>query len=205
MLRERPWRCGRMPFATQRLADRPRPTRRHGTLRARPSLRGVPRCLTKGLLGHSPALRLLELDSGAACFRETDGNRLLGRPRPVLPLPDVVHLLTHELAGLGGGSLPFSCVFTSTLDRRLLGHRDLPDRDVDPQPTHARARINGTFRGFTATQAACPGRYEELENRQLKWSLLQQSRRSASQQRAPHRVARGPSRSGSRRATRSTP
>ena len=196
-----------MPFATQRLADRPRPTCRHGTLRARPSLRGVPRCLTKGSLGHGPALRLLEFDSGAACFRETDGNRLLGRPRPVLPLPDVVHLLAHELAGLSGRSLPFSCVFASTLDRRLLGHRELPHRDVDSHPrTHARARIDGTFRGFTATQAACPGDPKDSKTGIGSRAFYHRVVAVPPAARAPHTVSRtGLSRSGSRRATRSTP
>jgi hypothetical protein len=45
----------------------------------------------------------------------------------VLPLADVVYLLTYELAGLRGRSLPFARVLAHPLDRLVLRHVVLLD------------------------------------------------------------------------------
>ena len=41
-----------------------------------------------------------QIHAGAASLREADGDRLLGRARPVLPFADVMHFRLHELACL---------------------------------------------------------------------------------------------------------
>jgi len=40
----------------------------------------------------------------------------------MLPLPDVVHFFTDELAGLGGRRLAFALIFSGALQSLLLGH-----------------------------------------------------------------------------------
>src|SRR5215472_3853740 len=69
----------------------------------------------------------LERHAGAASLGEADGDRLLGRPRPVLALADVMHLFPNKLAGGRGGTLPLTQIFLCSLQRLLLGHRYLLD------------------------------------------------------------------------------
>src|SRR5207253_2610226 len=66
--------------------------------------------------------RRAQLHPRAPRFREPDGDGLLGGPRPVLALADVVHLLAHELARLRGWRLAFPGVLVGPLQRLLFGH-----------------------------------------------------------------------------------
>src|SRR5215813_2652456 len=69
----------------------------------------------------------LERHPGATSLGKADGDRLLGRPRPVLALADVMHFLLNELAGGRGGALPLTQIFLCSLQRLLLGHGYLLD------------------------------------------------------------------------------
>src|SRR6185436_6324120 len=63
-----------------------------------------------------------EMHAGTARLGEADRDRLLRGAGAVLPFADVVHLLAHELAGLGGQRLPLPLVPGRALQRLLLGH-----------------------------------------------------------------------------------
>jgi hypothetical protein len=65
----------------------------------------------------------LQLDAGAPGLREPDRDHLLAGPGAVLPLADVLHLLTHELAGLSARSLALLARTPRPLARLPFGHR----------------------------------------------------------------------------------
>jgi hypothetical protein len=87
--------------------------------------------LADGLRFLAPAERAASV-SRAACWRvrsgaapglgEADGNRLLGRPRAVLALANVVHLLPHKLPRLRRRRFPLAPVALGTLDRITFWH-----------------------------------------------------------------------------------
>src|SRR6185503_14141024 len=114
-------RGGRVAFLLEALQHRARAARRW--LRVAPALRAVAR----GLLPGPPraGLRGRQLDAGATRLRQADGDGLLGRPRAVLALADVVHLLADELAGLGRCRLALALVSPRSLDGFLLWHDSL--------------------------------------------------------------------------------
>src|SRR5262249_2957275 len=61
----------------------------------------------------------------ASRFRQSDCDRLLGRPRAVRALADGLDLLAYELARLRRRRLPLALVPRRGLERLLLGHADL--------------------------------------------------------------------------------
>jgi hypothetical protein len=65
---------------------------------------------------------LAQLDAGTPRLRESDGDRLLRRSRPVLSFPDVVDLLTHELTRLGGRCFAGALVASRAFQGFLLRH-----------------------------------------------------------------------------------
>src|SRR5205823_7716663 len=68
-------------------------------------------------------LRCGELHAGAPRLGETDRDRLLGRPRTVLPFADVVDLLAYELARLCGRGFTFALVLARAFDRLSFRHK----------------------------------------------------------------------------------
>src|SRR5438046_10526552 len=73
-------------------------------------------------LGHRVARWRRHAHAGTARLRESDRDRLFGRPGAVLAFADVVELFTHELAGLRAGRLPLAAVAARALQRLLLRH-----------------------------------------------------------------------------------
>ena len=63
-----------------------------------------------------------QLDSGSSCLGKTDRDRLLRRPRPVLPFAHVLDLFTHELSRLRRRRLPFPRVLSRSLERFAIRH-----------------------------------------------------------------------------------
>jgi hypothetical protein len=88
-------------------------------------LRFAPSAGPSGLRGRLPLLG--DLYTRTPRLGQPYRDRLLGGPRAVLPLADVVYLLANELAGLRRRSLPFACVLTRSLDRFVLRHLVLLD------------------------------------------------------------------------------
>src|SRR3954454_19117735 len=115
-------RGGGVAFLLQGRRGRPGAGARNGLLRTLRSYLGVALGLFPGRLGGGPLLGRRQLHAGAARFRKPDRDRLLGRPRPVLPFLDVLDLLVDELARLGARGLALSLVLAGLLDRLLLGH-----------------------------------------------------------------------------------
>src|SRR5262252_5044841 len=91
-----------------------------------PCLVGTPRRGPRAPRG-LPLGGWLERHAGAASLGQADGDRLLGRPRAVLALADVMHFLPNELAGGRGGAFPLPQIFLCSLQRLLLGHGYLLD------------------------------------------------------------------------------
>jgi hypothetical protein len=87
---------------------------------------GVARRLATALGGNAAFPGRAQLHAGAPRLREADRDRLLGRARTVLTLPDVVHLLAHELARLSGGRLALLLVPLRAVQRLLLWHLGFP-------------------------------------------------------------------------------
>src|SRR5262249_6537747 len=82
----------------------------------------VARRLAPGRGRDRPALRGPEPDAGPARLRQPDRDRLPGGTGPVLAIPDVVHLLADELAGLRRRRLALGFVLPRALQRLLVGH-----------------------------------------------------------------------------------
>jgi hypothetical protein len=97
---------------------------RGGRLGRAPALAAliVPVCRATSLLLCLAGTRRLQRNSGAACFRKPNGDRLLRRTRAVLPLPDVFDFLANKLAGCSAGPLSFPKVFLCPLNGSLLWH-----------------------------------------------------------------------------------
>src|SRR5262245_19282833 len=85
-----------------------------------------------GLIGvfGAPARRLLgpsfagrrQIDTGAACFGEADGDGLPRRARAMLALADLVDLVLHEFAGLRARRLAFTFVLPGFANDLLSWH-----------------------------------------------------------------------------------
>src|SRR5207249_12315249 len=73
-----------------------------------------------------PARERAQPHPGPPRFRESDRASLLGRPRPVLPLSDVVHLFAAEFGGLGARRLARALVSSGSSDRALFRHLPSP-------------------------------------------------------------------------------
>jgi hypothetical protein len=84
------------PFTAQRAAHGSR-SRRRPTARAAPAPGKITLRLFPSACRRSSCR---QPDARTTRLRETDGNGLLCRPRPVLPLANVLHFLAHELARL---------------------------------------------------------------------------------------------------------
>jgi hypothetical protein len=67
-----------------------------------------------------------KLDSRSTRFRKTDGYRLLGRPRAVLPLPDVLDLRVNELSRLCRRRFALSPIFAGPSDGSRFWHGGSP-------------------------------------------------------------------------------
>src|SRR5438128_2644384 len=120
LAREGGVRGGPAVLAFERAGDRARAGARGGVAAAPAGASGVFRA-APGLGGRLPSRRG-QVDARAPRLGEADGDRLLGGSRPVLAGADVVHLLAHELPGLGAGRLALPLVATGGSDRLLLGH-----------------------------------------------------------------------------------
>src|SRR6185436_5280835 len=60
--------------------------------------------------------------AGAACLRQPDRDRLLGRARPVFAPADMLDLLVDELSGRGGRAFARAQLVLCLLDRRSVWH-----------------------------------------------------------------------------------
>jgi hypothetical protein len=84
---------------------------------------------SRGVRGTAFRLRLgsrrwtSKFHASASRFRESDGNRLLGRSRAVLAFTNVVHLFADEFASLRRWRLSSALVLTGSLHSGLLGHK----------------------------------------------------------------------------------
>ena len=117
----------RMPLVLEGLAGRPRATRGRRPARA-PSAtsRVVGLGLSTCLLGGGAPLRRRQRDARAPRLRQTDRDRLLRRPRPVLSGADVVNLFSHVLSRLSRRGLPLGLVALRSSSHSLFGHRASP-------------------------------------------------------------------------------
>src|SRR6266702_1681915 len=113
---------------------RPPPSVHEGHAGARRNVPGAPPPLSRRpsvlrvaarLRGRLPLPRRPELHAGAPRLGEADRDHLLGGPRPMLALADVMHLRAHELARLRRRGLPLALVLFSSLHCALLRHHDL--------------------------------------------------------------------------------
>src|SRR6187397_934495 len=77
--------------------------------------------------------RRLELDAGAARFRQTDGDRLLGGTSAMLALTDVLDLFADELTSLRARRFSFPLVLAGAFQRLAFRHLT-PRGTVDAQP-----------------------------------------------------------------------
>lgn len=133
-----------MPLVLEGLAGRPRAPRRRRAARGPPATsRVVGLRLTTGLVGGGAPLRRRQRDACAPRLRQTDRNRLLGGPRPVLSGADVVDLFSHELSRLSRRGLPLGLVSLRSSSHSLLGHRASPCLAAQRGP---RGLVRGTFR-----------------------------------------------------------
>src|SRR5262245_37516126 len=119
-------RCGAMRLAAEGPARRARPARRRRAA-AMALARAVG--LGRGSTGaRGAAARRPQRGARAARLRQADRDRLLGRARAVLALPDVMHLLAHELSGGGGCAPSAPQVSLRPLRRGSLWHEGPPYR-----------------------------------------------------------------------------
>ena len=67
------------------------------------------RCAAASLFGHTPLGGRPQVDAGAPCFGQADGDRLLRRAGAVFAFANVMHFFAHEFPGLCacGFALPF--------------------------------------------------------------------------------------------------
>src|SRR5262249_47593208 len=86
----------------------------------RPPFLLVPRRLFARPLGRRPFRGRRQLDASTPRLRQSDGDRLLRRPRAMSPFADVIELLLDELAGLCRRRLSFPFILASPLDRLAL-------------------------------------------------------------------------------------
>jgi hypothetical protein len=108
------------PLALQGSADRSRPPRRRSPGRSSGSACRVLRALPRpGFRGRGWTT---QLDARPPRLRQPYGDCLLRRAGPVLSFTDVVHLFTHEFAGLRRRRLSFPFVLSGTSHRFLLRH-----------------------------------------------------------------------------------
>src|SRR2546423_1477011 len=105
-----------MALALECAADRGRPPARRWTLPSASPLGAVAGRLAARPLRRRSAFRRSELHASSACFRETDRDRLLRRTCTMLPLADVMYLLTDELARLGRRGFPLACILSCPFD-----------------------------------------------------------------------------------------
>src|SRR5262245_47400555 len=116
----------RAPFALQCLPGRSRP-RGGGSVRAAALALGVvARGLRPGLLRSRSSSGRRQVHSGAPRLGEPDRDRLLRRPRAMLPFADMLHLFPDELAGLSRRRLALLLVLLRCLHCLLLGHDPSP-------------------------------------------------------------------------------
>jgi hypothetical protein len=67
-----------------------------------------------------------KIDAGTTRFRQAYRDRLFGGARTVFTFPDVMHLLTNELAGLRAAGLSFLFGSSGSLESLFLGHDSPP-------------------------------------------------------------------------------
>jgi hypothetical protein len=63
-----------------------------------------------------------ELHAGAACLRQTDGDRLLRGARAVLAFANVLHFLSHEFPRLGRGAFALASVAAGSFNGLSVRH-----------------------------------------------------------------------------------
>src|SRR5262249_5425418 len=121
LLGERAAGCGGTSFPPQRSGRPPVPCAWHAARSVTPAPPGIP-----GLPSPRPArrsgTRRRKLHSGSPRLGQPDRDGLLGGPRPVLSLADVIHLLVNEFSGLGAGRFTLPRVPLRALDDVLLWH-----------------------------------------------------------------------------------
>jgi hypothetical protein len=120
---ECPRRCGRTSLPPEGALDGGRSTRR-GTFPGALCTSGA-RCALRRRSGR-PALGPWHLHARVSRLRQADGDGLLGRSRTMLPLADVVYLLSNELARLSGRRFSFTPVASCAGNCFFLGHLSLP-------------------------------------------------------------------------------
>src|SRR5215472_5969248 len=120
--RKAPARCRGPALTLERLRDGTRSHRRWLVCFRAPPFPGIPDGL-RACLGRDPTpLRGRQFHSGATSFRQSDGNGLLWRLRPVLPFADVVQLFANKLARLSAGRFSFLFIVASALDHLFFRH-----------------------------------------------------------------------------------
>src|SRR5215210_2043061 len=81
-----------------------------------PALAGGALGAPAGPPGSGALLGCAQLHAGPPGLRQPDRDRLLGRARAVVALPNVVYLLSDELPGLSAGGLTLTSVFAGPLN-----------------------------------------------------------------------------------------
>ena len=79
-----------------------------------------------GAFGDGSTLRRRQLDPRAPGFRQTDGNRLPGRPGAMLTMTDFVNFLAYELARLRRRRLALAAILTGFLNGSFQRHLSAP-------------------------------------------------------------------------------
>jgi len=59
-------------------------------------------------------------------LRQSNGNRLFGRTRPMLAFPNMMHLLANKFSRLCRRRFSLACVLARSIDRSLLRHISFP-------------------------------------------------------------------------------
>jgi hypothetical protein len=72
--------------------------------------------------GGFPLLWRRQIDPRPPCLGQSNGDGLLGRPRAVLPFPDMVDFLPYKLAGLRRWRFSRTLVRAGAFDRLFLWH-----------------------------------------------------------------------------------
>src|SRR5262245_14928327 len=147
--RDRSGRSGRRPFVLQGFADRARASRRRPVFPVILSLAGVATGVLSRLLRHGAWSWRPDLDARASSLGETDRDRLLGRPRPVLAFANVVELLPNELTRLGGRGLALALRLAGTLQGFLLRHDPSDTAWAARRRTGAASVVPGSFTRYT--------------------------------------------------------
>lgn len=75
---------------------------------------------------NAPFARRAQFHACSTGLRQSNGNRLFGRTRPVLAFPNMMHLLANKFSRLCRRRFSLACVLARSIDRLLLRHISFP-------------------------------------------------------------------------------